>query len=96
MITGFADSTTADIFNGVDSKAARKIPKVVWRVAQRKLDLLNAATSLQDLSGVPGNRLENLKGQLAGKYSIRLNDQYRVVFAFVASNAQDVVVTDYH
>jgi proteic killer suppression protein len=95
-ITGFADDATEDIYNGVDSKDARKIPKSIWRVAARKLDMVNAAQYVMDLKAPPGNRLEKLKGDLAGKYSIRVNAQYRIVFSFVNGNASDVQITDYH
>lgn len=96
MIRSFADKTTEDIYNGVDSKDARRIPKAVWPVARRKMDMLNAATRVGDLAAPPGNRLERLRGKLAGRYSIRVNDQYRLVFRFEGSDAEDVLLTDYH
>lgn len=96
MITNFADQATEDVFNGVDTRAARSIPKAIWSVVFRKLDALNAATTLLDLRSPPSNHLEALKGKLQGKYSIRVNDQFRVVFAFKDGNASDVSVTDYH
>ena len=96
MIVSFRDQATEDIFNGVDSKAARTISKAVWQVAIRKLDLVNAAHDLRDLRIPPGNRLEALKGAWKGCYSIRINDQYRVVFQWSNGNAQDVLITDYH
>jgi proteic killer suppression protein len=96
MILRFRNRSTEDIFNGVDSKAARTVAKSVWPVAVRKLDLLNAARDLRDLRVPPGNRLEALKGIWKGYYSIRINDQYRVVFRWGDGNAQDVLITDYH
>ncbi len=96
MILGFADKTTEDIFNGVDSKAARRLPTSVRKIAVRKLDMLNAATSLGDLRSPPGNQLESLKGDLKGYHSIRINDQYRIVFKWQEGNVQDVLITDYH
>ena len=96
MITSCGDTTTADIFDGVDSKAARAIPKAIWSIARRKLDMINAAHSLNDLKVPPGNKLEKLKGDLAGFYSIRVNEQFRVVFQFSAGNASSVCITDYH
>lgn len=96
MIKSFADVATEDLFNGTNSKSARSIPTSTWTVAQRKLDLLNAATSLKDLMAPPGNRLEALKGDLAGKHSIRVNDQYRIVFRFEQGDAFEVQVVDYH
>jgi len=96
VIVSFADATTADIFHGSDSKAARRLPREIWTRVQRKLDLLNACTSVEDLRTPPANRLEKLKGDLADFYSIRVNDQYRVVFRFVAGCCEDVRCTDYH
>jgi proteic killer suppression protein len=64
VIQSFADASTRDIFHGVDSKAARRIPKTIWPVVQRKLDVINAASSTQDLARVPGNRFEP-EGQAA-------------------------------
>ena len=96
MILNFADKTTEDIFNGLDSKAARNIPQMAWNVAARKLDMLNAAYDLRDLRVPPANRLEALKGKWAGRHSIRINDQYRVVFQWADGNAKDVLITDYH
>ena len=96
MIVNFADKATEDIYNGVDSKAARQIPQLMWRIACRKLDMLNAARDLRDLKVPPANRLEALKGKLSGFHSIRINDQYRIVFRWSESSARDVEITDYH
>jgi len=96
MIKSFADRATEDIWNGANTKEARRIPNSAWANAFRKLDLLNAATSLRDLLAPPGNRLEPLKGDLAGKHSIRVNDQYRVVFRSGQGHAYEVQITDYH
>ncbi|OGX05092.1 MAG: plasmid maintenance system killer protein [Omnitrophica bacterium RIFCSPLOWO2_12_FULL_50_11] len=96
MIISFNSKSTEDLFHGVDSKDARKIPQTIWEVATRKLDMLNAASMLVDLKAPPANRLEALKGTLRGKYSIRINDRYRIVFAFKDGNAHEVEVTDYH
>ncbi len=68
----------------------------LWKVACRKLDLLNAARQLHDLRVPPGNRLEMLRGDWTGFHSIRVNDQYRVVFVWVEGNVKDVQVIDYH
>ena len=91
MIASFADACTEDIFNGRNTKAAKDL----WRIAGRKLSTLDYATDLRDLSS-PGNNLEKLKGALAGKYSIRINDQFRLVFNFDRGEASNVVITDYH
>ena len=96
MIVSFGDKTTEDIFHGQDTKAARRIAQVLWERIQAKLDLMNASTTLEDLRVPPSNRLEKLRGNWAGFYSVRVNDQYRVVFRFVAGNAIDVLCTDYH
>ena len=96
MILNFADKTTEDIFNGLDSKAARSIPQAVWKVAARKLDMLNAASELRDLRLPPANRLEALKGKWAGYHSIRINERYRVVFEWTDGNVKDVQITNYH
>jgi len=96
VIVGFKDDTTRDIFDGVNSKAARKVPMQVWEAAGRKLDMLNTASQIKDLAAPPGNRLEFLKGHLAGRYSIRINDQYRIVFGFANGNVTDAWITDYH
>ena len=95
MIASFADACTEDIFNGKNTKAARRIPKELWRIAARKLATLDYATDLRDLS-TPGNNLEKLKGALAGKYSIRVNEQFHIVFEFDRGEASNVVITDYH
>lgn len=96
MIVSFDDQTTEDIFHGENTKAARRIPSVVWKIVGRKLDMLNAAHELRDLLVPPGNRLEGLKGTLGGYYSIRINDQFRIVFHWKDGNAHDVRITDYH
>ena len=96
MILSFRDRVTEDIYNGIDSKVARSIPQAIWRVAARKLDMVNAAHDLPDLKVPPGNRLEALKGNWKGFYSIRINDQYRIVFIWTEGNAKEVGITDYH
>jgi len=96
MIVGFDDKATQDIYDGVDSKEARTIPKTIWKVAGRKLDMLDAAQDLMDLKSPPGNRLERMKGNLAGRFSIRINDQFRIVFRWNHGNAENVRIEDYH
>ncbi|MBV5275212.1 MAG: type II toxin-antitoxin system RelE/ParE family toxin [Lamprocystis purpurea] len=97
MIESFHDQATEDIFNGVNSKAARKCcPQRIWAIAARKLDQLDSAQSLDDLKVPPGNRLEALSGDRAGQYSIRINDQYRICFVWGDSGPSRVEVTDYH
>ena len=96
MIQSFADARTEDLFNGKDSKAARAIDKAIWPIVARQLDMLNAATKLDDLRVPPGNRLEALKGERKGRHSIRVNEKYGLTFRFVDGNAHDVRCEDYH
>ena len=96
MIVSFGDKTTEDIFHGFDTKAARRIAQVLWVRVQANLDLLNASTTLEDLRVPPSNRLEKLRGDWAEFYSLRVNDQYRVVFRFTGSVSRDGRCTDYH
>jgi addiction module HigA family antidote len=80
VIQSFSDETTADLFRERNTRAARRIPRELWRSVQRKLKLLDAAAHLDDLVVPAGNRLERLKGNQAGRHSIRVNDQYRLTF----------------
>ena len=97
MIASFADSGTEDIFDGHDTKAARRrCPNNLWKIARRKLDQINAATRLETLRLPPGNRLEALKRERAGEHSIRINDQFRLCFRWTASGAEAVQIVDYH
>ena len=95
-IGSFGNQGTKDIFEGTDSKAARKTcPKGIWSIARCKLDAINYAAALSDLAK-PGNNLEKLKGELKGLYSVRINDQFRVIFRWNACVATDVAIVDYH
>lgn len=96
MIINFGDKATEDVYNGFDTKEARSIPRLIWNTACRKLDMLNAAGDIRDLRVPPANRLEKLKGKLSDYHSIRINDQYRIIFIWSAGNAEDVTITDYH
>lgn len=96
MIVSFGDKATRDVYDGADSKEARSIPKQVWGTARRKLDALNATHDLMDLAAMSSNRLEKLKSDLAGYWSIRVNDQYRVIFRFAHGNVEQVRITDCH
>ena len=97
MIRSFADRGTADIFDGVETRAARTTrPKSLWPTARRKLDQLNRARDLADLAVPPGNQLERLRGNRIGQYSIRINKQYRVCFRWEYGYADEVEITDYH
>lgn len=96
MIRSFADQATADVYVGQESKAARRIPKQIWPVVRRKLDVLHRARSVHDLRYPSGNRLEALKGDRAGEWSLRVNDQYRISFRFEDGHAHEVACEDYH
>lgn len=93
MIKTFADKETASLYL---TGKSRRFPYSVRKIGIRKLDYLNAAATLVDMKAPPGNRLEQLKGAYHGKYSLRINDQYRIVFRFVDGDAFDVEITDYH
>ena len=95
MIQSFGDETTIDLFRERNTRAARRIPRELWRVAQRKLKALDVAARLEDLSIPASNRLEALKGDQAGRHSIRI-DQYRVTFRWEQGHAHEVRVEDYH
>ena len=97
VIQSFLDETTVDLFRERNTKAARRIPRDIWRVAQRKLKLLDGAGRLDDLASSGGrNRLERLKGQQANRHSVRVNDQYRVTFRWENGHAFEVCLEDYH
>jgi len=96
VIRTLADETTRDIWNGVNSKAARRIPSQLWPIVRRKLDQIDAVTRVDDLKAPPGNRLHALAGALRGWHAVRVNDQYRIVFRFERADAFDVRCTDYH
>ena len=96
MIQSFGDETTVDLFRERNTRAARRIPRELWRVTQRKLKAIDVAARLEDLTIPAGNRLERLKGDHAGRYSIRINDQYRVTFRWEQGHAHEVRVEDYH
>lgn len=97
MIVSFQGDGTEDVFNGRDTRRARRIcPASIWSVARRKLDLLDAAAVLEDLAAPPGNRLERLFGDRSEQHSIRINSQYRICFIWTDVGAEQVEITDYH
>ncbi len=93
MIESFADKTTEAIYHG---KTVKGFPSDFLPVARRKLDMLRRASTLQDVRMPPRNRLEALKGDLAGFHSIRINDQWRIVFQWRQGSAHQVRIVDYH
>ena len=96
MITSFADKGTEDLYHGRVTRDVNAFPPDILKTAWRKLDMLNAAVNLEDLRVPRGNHLEALHGKLAGQHSIRVNDQWRIVFRWEDRNAVQVQLTDYH
>lgn len=97
MIISFADQATSDIFNGIESKQARKrLPLELWKSANRKLDQIDSIVALDELKIPPGNRLEKLRGNREDQMSIRINDQYRICFTWSDTGAINVEIIDYH
>ena len=97
MIVSFDDAGTEDVFNGRDTRNARRAcPQAIWSVARRKLDLLDSAAALGDLRVPVGNRLERLSGDRRRQHSIRVNDQYRICFVWTDAGPDEVEITDYH
>jgi proteic killer suppression protein len=97
MIVSFKDQATEDIFNGVNSKAARNAcPQTLWPITSRKLDQLDSVQQLDELKVPPGNRLEKLAGNRRTEHSIRINEQYRICFMWGDVGPMNMEVTDYH
>jgi proteic killer suppression protein len=92
VIRSFRDKETERVFR---REFSRKLQSIA-RVAKRKLDQLHAASALADLSVIPGNRLEALGSDRQGQYSIRINDQWRICFRWIDSDASDIEIVDYH
>ena len=96
MIESFSNRLAEDLFHDRTSKEVRQFPPELKRTARRKLLYLHDAAELMDLRVPPGNRLEALRGKLEGFYSIRINDQWRIVFRWKGGNAEEVQIADYH
>jgi len=97
VIQSFKTAGTEDIFNGENTKAARKIcPTSLWKVAARKLDQVDSVTALSELKIPPNNKLEALSGNRKGQHGIRINDQYRIGFVWTESGPDQVEIVDYH
>jgi len=97
MIKSFATSGTEDVFNGRNTKAARKTcPRGLGRVAARKLEQLDSVSLLEELRIPPGNRLEALSADRKGQFSIRINEQYRVCFLWTDEGPDSAEIVDYH
>jgi proteic killer suppression protein len=93
VIKSFADKVTAAVYLGQE---VRRLAKPLQTAARRKLMMLDAASGLDTLRAIPGNRLEALKGDRKGQHSIRINQQWRVCFRWEAGHAWDVEIVDYH
>jgi len=96
VIGSFGNAETEALYDGIETARVRRLPPDVRRVAVRKLDMLAAAHELGDLASPPGNRLEALRGDLRGHFSIRVNDQWRIVFRWEGDQALEIRLMDYH
>lgn len=94
MIASFADRDTEDLYHG--TRRPGRFPPTIVKSALRKLDMVEAAQQLSDLRSPPGNRLEALRGNLAGFQSVRVNDQWRIIFRWRGDSAFEVALVDYH
>jgi toxin HigB-1 len=93
VIRSFSDKESKKLY--ITGKS-RKLPADIIRQTLRKLEQISSAGRIEDLMTFPGNKLERLKGRMKGKYSIRINDQWRILFSFAKGDAYDVEITDYH
>jgi toxin HigB-1 len=93
MIISFGDSDTEKIWNG---QRVKRLPKEIQEIGRRKLRMINNSVNLLDLRIPPANRLEKLSGKLKDFYSIRINDQWRIIFKWNLGNASVVEIIDYH
>lgn len=96
MIVSFGDRVTEDLYHNRPTSRARRFPRDIIDLSLVKLDLINGAASVLDLRSPPGNRLEALRGDLKGYHSIRVNEQWRLVFRWEGNNAHEVRLVDYH
>jgi proteic killer suppression protein len=96
VIVSFGDIATEDLYHGRPTSRSLRFPREVANVAIVRLDVLNGAAALMDLRSPPGNRLEVLRGDLKGFHSIRVNDQWRLVFRWDGNHAHNVRLMDYH
>lgn len=93
MILSFGNKETEKIWNG---EWVKKIPNEIQEIGRRKLRMLNNSQNIKDLMVPPSNKLERLSGKLKAFYSIRINDQWRIIFMWHNGNASEVEITDYH
>lgn len=93
MIISFGTKETEKIWNG---ERVKRIPNEIQEIGRRKLRMLNNSQNIIDLQSPPSNKLEKLKGPLKDFYSIRINDQWRIIFKWDNGNASEVEILDYH
>lgn len=93
LIKSFRDKETEKVFQ---REFSRKLPRSILQRADKKLAILDAAATLEDLARIPGNRLEKLGGKRVGQYSIRINEQWRICFLWKEGDAHEVEIIDYH
>jgi len=96
VIVSFGDKATEDLFHNRQTQRIRRYPPEILRPALQQLDMLNSSTDLKDMRSPPGNRLELLKGDLMGYYSVRINKRWRLVFQWRGTEAHEVRIVDYH
>ncbi len=96
MIKSFGDKLTKALYHGTANKGLRRLPPEIVKRTLNKLDMINAAQDILDLRSPPGNRLEALRGDLVGLFSIRVNDQWRILLRWQDGNAYEVRLADYH
>ena len=96
MISSFGNKLTEALYHGTANKGLRRLPAEITKRALKKLDMINAAHDVLDLRSPPGNKLETLQGDLAGMFSIRVNDQWRIVFRWQDGNTYEVRLADDH
>jgi proteic killer suppression protein len=96
LIRNFVDKTARDVYDGTNSRYSRKLPRELHAKARRLFDQINAAPSLEFLRVPPGNKLEKLVGNMKGDWSLRINNQWRIVFRWENNDAYDVRIVDYH
>ena len=96
MITSFGNKSARDLFNGVYSKDVKQLPGDIIKRTIRLLDLVDSANDLPDIMIYPGTKLKKLSGEMNNFYSIRINDQWRIIFKYSQGNAEEVSIVDYH
>ena len=96
MIRSFGNKLAQGVFDGIRNKDVQKFPTYLIESSAEKLDMINAAVELKDLQVPPGNKLKKLSGKLSEFHSIRINDQFRIIFKWNNGDAHEVMIVDYH